>query len=75
MSERQTLSLEEAAAALKIGVPTLEELIAQGLLRVVREQDETCVLYEDLVAFLRDGQRASSEDGEPPAAQRDGGLF
>lgn len=69
MSERKTLSLDEAAAVLKVGVPTLEELIARGLLRTVRERDETCVLYDDLLAFLRDSQRASTEDGEPPAGQ------
>lgn len=67
MSERRTLSLEEAAAVLKVGVPTLEELIAQGRLRTVRERNETCVLYDDLVTFLRDSQRASTEGGEPPA--------
>lgn len=74
MSERQTLSVEEAAAALKVGVPTIEELIAQGVLRAIQERDETCVLYEDLVAFIRDSQRASTEDGEPPAA-RSGSLW
>lgn len=67
MSERQTLSLEEAAGVLKVGVPTLEELIARGILRTVREHDEICVRYEDLMAFLRDSQRATREEGDPPA--------
>ncbi len=74
MSEPQILSLDEAAAALKVGVPTLEELIARGLLQTVRERDEIRVRYDDLVAFLRDSQRANVEDGEPPAARLEADL-
>ncbi len=63
MTERQrySLSLEEAAEALKVGLPTIEELIAQGILRAQDEDGERCVLYEDLLAYLRDGQRSGDE--------------
>jgi excisionase family DNA binding protein len=71
MSERQTLSFDEAAAVLKIGVPTLEELIARGLLRTVREHGETCVRYDDLLAYLRDDQRAGFADEAQPAERHE----
>ena len=59
--QRYSLSLEEAAVVLTVGVPTVEELIAQGMLRARDEDGERCVLYEDLVAYLRDSQRAQGE--------------
>jgi excisionase family DNA binding protein len=71
MNERQTLSFDEAAAVLTIGVPTLEELIARGLLRTVREHGETCVRYDDLLAYLRDSERASLADDAQAAEQRE----
>jgi excisionase family DNA binding protein len=74
MGERQILSLDEAAAVLKVGVPTLEELIAQGQLRTVGEGDSAGVRYDDLLIFLRDSQRATTEEGEPPATRLEGGL-
>jgi excisionase family DNA binding protein len=72
--QRETLSIEEAAGVLKVGVPTVEELIAQGVLNVRQEGDEDCVLYADLLAYLRQSHRASTEDGEAPANQLDVGL-
>lgn len=72
--ERETLSLDEAAAVLKVGVPTVEELIARGVLSVQDEGGERCVLYADLLAYLRNSHRASTEDGDAPADQLDVGL-
>lgn len=72
--QKTTLSLEEAADVLKVGVPTIEELITRGALSVRDESGERCVLYEDLLSFIRASQRASTEDGDPPAGQLDAGL-
>ena len=63
--QRNSLTLEEAAEVLTVGVPTIEELIAQGMLRARDEGGQRCVLYEDLLAYLRDSQRAWNEAGEP----------
>jgi excisionase family DNA binding protein len=46
-----------------VGVPTVEELIAQGMLRVHDEGGQRCVLYEDLLAYLRDDGRARDGAG------------
>lgn len=76
MSEarKEILSLEEAADVLKVGVPTVEDLIADGSLAAHDEAGVTCVRYDDLVAYLRISHRASSEDGDPPAAGKSTGV-
>lgn len=71
--ERATLSLAEAADVLKVGVPTVEELIARGALAAHDEGGERRVRHEDLLAYLRASQRASTAGGEPPAGQLGGG--
>jgi excisionase family DNA binding protein len=63
--QRNSLTLEEAAEVLTVGVPTVEELIARGMLRAHDEGGQRCVLYEDLLAYLRDSQRAGDVAGEP----------
>jgi excisionase family DNA binding protein len=61
--QRHSLTLEEAAEVLTVGVPTIEELIAQGMLHVQDEDGQRCVLYEDLLAYLRNSQRAQNGAG------------
>jgi excisionase family DNA binding protein len=63
--QRNSLTLEEAAEVLTVGVPTIEELIAQGMLRARDEDGQRCVLYEDLLAYLRDSQRSGEQADEP----------
>ncbi len=74
MSERQTLSLEGTAVALRAGAPPVAALIARGLPQAMRERGETCALYAGLVAFLRVGQRSIGAHDAPPAARRAVGL-
>jgi excisionase family DNA binding protein len=62
--QRYSLTLEEAAEVLTVGVPTVEELIAQGMLRAQEEDGQRCVLYEDLLAYLRHSRRAQGEAGD-----------
>jgi excisionase family DNA binding protein len=63
--QRHSLTLDEAAEVLTVGLPTIEELIAQGMLRVQDEDGQRCVLYEDLLAYLRHSQRAPNGAGAP----------
>lgn len=65
--QKESLSVDEAADVLKVGVPTIEALIADGALRAAQQQGETRVRYEDLLDYMRASQRASTEDGDSPA--------
>lgn len=65
--QRRTLSIDEVADVLKVGIPTVQSLINRGLLRVHHEEDQDCILYEDVVAFLRADQRRLLVDGAQPS--------
>jgi len=65
----EVLSVESAAAMLKVGVPTVESLISSGALSASHANGELVVAYDDLVDYLRANQRDLMGDG--PAAPKD----
>jgi excisionase family DNA binding protein len=65
--DRETLSIEEVANLLKVGVPTVQSLLNRGLLAAHEESGQPCVLYADVMAFLRADQRRMLDEGEQPS--------
>ncbi len=60
------LSVEEAANVLSVGVPTVQNLIDQGVLTTREHGGEVVVPYDALLAFLREDQRKLMEDKNQP---------
>ena len=58
------LTLEDVAAALKVGVPTVQSLINRGLLSADQRPGGLAVSQAALLDFLRADQRALMEDGQ-----------
>lgn len=62
---QKMLSLEAAADVLKVGVPTIQQLIDSGALPAHEEHAQVRIAYEDLVAFLQADQRALFSEDAP----------
>jgi excisionase family DNA binding protein len=69
MTTQTWLTLAEAADALKVGVPTVRELIERGELQATQHNGELCVPKQALIAFLQASQRALENDGQPSEVQ------
>jgi excisionase family DNA binding protein len=69
MTTQTWLTLAEAADALKVGVPTVRELIERGELQATQHNGELCVPEQALIAFLQASQRALENDGQPSEVQ------
>jgi excisionase family DNA binding protein len=65
--DRASLSIDEVANLLKVGVPTVQSLINRGLLTTREEAGQPCVLYADVMAFLREDQRRMLDEGAQPS--------
>jgi hypothetical protein len=70
--EQIWLTLEDVAAALKVGVPTVQSLINRGLLSAEQRPGGPAVSQAALLDFLRADQRTLMEDGQQSP---DLGLF
>lgn len=64
--EQQWLTIAEVAAALKVGEPTVEQLIERGMLEVEQHGDQPRVSQEALMAFLRADQHTLEVGQQPP---------
>lgn len=60
------LSLEEAANVLSVGVPTVQNLIDQGVLTTHAREGQVVIPYDALLAFLREDQRKLMEAEDHP---------
>ena len=64
MTVRRWLTRAEAADALKVGVPTIDQLIERGDLAAEMRDGEAQIAEEALLAFLRAEQQAI--ESQPP---------
>ena len=64
MTARRWLTRAEAADALKVGVPTIDQLIERGDLAAEMRDGEAQIAEEALLAFLRAAQQAI--ESQPP---------
>ena len=64
MTARRWLTRAEAADALKVGVPTIDQLIERGDLAAEMRDGEAQIAEEALLAFLRAEQQAI--ESQPP---------
>ena len=66
MDHQQWLSIAEAATLLKVGEPTVQQLIDQGTLQAEQHGDTMRVSEAALLAFLRANQQTLETGQQPP---------
>jgi hypothetical protein len=66
MERQQWLSIEETAAALKVGIPTVESLINRGLLETQSGSEPPVISYDAVLEFMRQNQRTTIGDEQLP---------
>ncbi len=68
-TEKDTLTIEEAAFLLKVGTPTIESLIHRGLLPAEERNGTYQIRRQDLVALMRRNQREIEQNDTADTAQ------
>jgi excisionase family DNA binding protein len=58
------LTFEAAANVLKVGIPTIESMVEQGVLAAQTRGGEQLISYAALVDFLKEDQRKLLDDDE-----------
>ncbi len=66
MSQQEWLSITEVAAALKVGEPTVQLLIDQGMIQAEQGSDGIRVSQDALLEFLRADQQTLENGQQPP---------